>query len=522
MTGRVGQAAARAVSVGRALWPAYLLASVLILCGFGWSLVGDSLSFQSDENAAYLAVMRIGWPRLDPDFYWWGTGLFYQAFAVKTVLTLGGLLTISKHGVFFIGRALSYVSALGAITCTFFWVRRLFDERTARVAACLLSVLPGLVVNAHYFKTDVPMLVWLTAALFLTTEVMTTGALGPVVWLGLTCGYAASMKYSAALLVPVAVTAVLAARPPLARPRALVILLGLVVVGFLIGEPRVWLDRHEILAGVQSVAALNRLGGPLASARPPAWIDYPLDVFPLAMTLPVALLALVGLVPAVRQAGRALLPAAVLVACYVVLLASDNQRLVRYVLPLLPVTAMLAAVAITRIWPAGFSSARLASRLAAVAVIGYAFLFSWSYVRAMAGLDPRLEAAAWVAAHASVDLPIPVLAGRAPTRPPLEPLGYRVTDINGDVRVLAEARSPYVIVSELPDRFYVEHLAASPDEQAVHAYLAAHYAEVVHFEHSQRLGWIDSKAGANIAPDWILPNPRITIYARTSASGPGR
>src|SRR5260370_30058425 len=58
--------------VFKQLWPAYLLASLLILCGFHWSLPNayQDKSFQADGNGAVWAVNQIHFPHLN--LHWFG------------------------------------------------------------------------------------------------------------------------------------------------------------------------------------------------------------------------------------------------------------------------------------------------------------------------------------------------------------------------------------------------------------------------------------------------------------------
>src|SRR5271157_4924759 len=148
------------LTLAKNLWPAYLLASILILYGFygfWWSLPNpyQVSSFQADENVAVLAVSLIHFPHFSPHIFAWGTGLLYQVILVKLVFTLGGLLHASNWGwILAMGRLLVFSSALGAITVLFLLGHKLFDARskrqiawTGRLAAIIVAVLPGFVIN---------------------------------------------------------------------------------------------------------------------------------------------------------------------------------------------------------------------------------------------------------------------------------------------------------------------------------------------------------------------------------------
>ena len=110
-------------------WPAYLLASILILVGFHWSLPSayQDKSFQADENAAVWAVNQIHFPMFNPRWFPWGTGLFYQAYLLKLVFAGGGLVDVSDYWIILMGRLVVFASALGAISVLFLLGRKLFD-----------------------------------------------------------------------------------------------------------------------------------------------------------------------------------------------------------------------------------------------------------------------------------------------------------------------------------------------------------------------------------------------------------
>src|SRR5579883_658858 len=97
------------------LWLPYVLVSILILYGFQWGLPTPPYtvtSFQPDEDAAVWAVAHIGFPHFNPQIMEWGTGLFYQVYLVKKLLTIGGLIHLSEFWLYVFGRLVVYASAL--------------------------------------------------------------------------------------------------------------------------------------------------------------------------------------------------------------------------------------------------------------------------------------------------------------------------------------------------------------------------------------------------------------------------
>jgi len=507
----------RFVSVLKQLWPAYLCASFLILYGFSWGLP-DSLhlfSFQADENAAVHSVQTMHFPSFDPRRYNWGTGLFYQAYLAKKIISLGGLLRTPDHRVFILGRIISYLSALGAITTTYLLGRRLFDEWTGRLAALILSVLPGFVVNSHYFKTDIPMLFWLLVAMLFAYELIASSRLGYVWALGLALGYAASIKYSAALLVPSGLVAIGMADWKL-KPHAWLAFPVAVGIGFIIGEPRLFFNWRDIIAAVHWVKQLNATGQPYAIGRPPAWLDYSVNVLPLSLTLPMLALTGLAVLWAIAKGGKKLLPIWAFICPYYLLVSADNERLVRYTTPLLPFMALLVAYLIKSLREIHFVKQFALPAISIVLL--YVFIFSFSYVQVMAQTDPRVQASNWIIQNIPKGGELPINKDHYTNFPDLPLLGYKRLEIDYNIEELQKAESPYLIFSEFGTRFYLEAIEHYPAHKKFFDYVNANYVDVVHFENSQRIFGIDSKATTRMAQDWLHPNPRITILRRETGA----
>jgi hypothetical protein len=507
------------LEIFKQLWPAYLLASLLILCGFQWSLPSayQDKSFQADENAAVWAVNQIHLPRLNPHWFPWGTGLFYQVYLVKVLFTVGGLFPASDYWMLILGRLVVFASALGAITALFVLARKMFDPSTARLAAILFAVLPGFVINAHYFKTDVPMTFWMLVTMVAAYRLIETGTPRGVLPLGLLVGYTASIKYSAGVLLFVGLLAVWVARRKFQKRLSWWAYLLCVAAGFALGEPvvlRPW-NWKEIITAIRWVGGLNSQGVPYHLGRPPAWIDYPVHVMPYAMTIPMLLAATIALLWVVTIKRREFLPILVFLAFYYLLLAKDNWRLVRYTVPLLPFAALFVAALIAHLRK--MRRIGTISFAAGYAIAAYAFLFSFSYVRVMAQTDPRNQALLWSSQHLPKDQPVPHVGTLYVNLPQLELAGYQVSDVGYSVADLGSAKSPYLIVSEFSTAAYGQAIGHWPEQEKFFANVNANYSEVAHFENSQRLLFVDSKAGRTLPQDWLHPNPRITILMRRSS-----
>ncbi|MGI9146830.1 MAG: ArnT family glycosyltransferase [Chloroflexota bacterium] len=504
----------------RHLWPAYVLASILILYGFGWGLPDNqyqNLSFHADENAIVGGIRGMQFPRLYPGFFAWGTAVFYQVWAIQGIVTLHHLVQLPGDALYLIGRATVYVYALGTLTLTFVLGRRLFGDATGRMAATTLAVMPGFVQSSHYFKTDVPTTFWLVAALLAAYQTLTSRRALYVGLLGLLLGYAASTKYTSIVVFPVGLAAIWMARPlALSFPRAVLLYLAAVGVGFLVGTPYAVLRPQEIINAALDHADLSATVANSASPiGAPAWLDYIIRVLPLSATLTLAMLAAAGLLWSLLRFDRRLLLVWAFVICYFGYLSVDNYRMVRYTVPLLPFVALFIAYLGSCLNRAKLT--RVLGSIGGIAVIGYAFLFSFSYVQVMAEVDPRIQASQWIATHIPTTEPVLVEDTSPTDSPRFDTFGY--TSIQVDYRadrVRHATGSSYLLVSEYATRpFGRVTTATDAEEQAFWSLVATDFVEVARFENSQRLLWLDSKKDpASITHDWLQPNPRITLYQR--------
>ena len=214
--------------------------------------------------------------------------------------------------------------------------------------------------------------VLLTLGVTVTLALLVTGRLE---WAGVAAGLAASAKYPGALLlVPIVVAGFAAWRRVAAS-------LGLAAIAFLLTSPFVaihagaaWGDFHR----VQQFAQEGWLG---FESDPPTPFAFGLRLWE---TLgPLLAVAAVGIVVAVRRRDRGDLVLLSFAAAYGLSLLPSQAHFDRYVLPLVPVLAVLAG----RIRP-----------LVPLALVAAVVPLWWSIAdaRSLTGRDPRLDAAAWI------------------------------------------------------------------------------------------------------------------------------
>ena len=219
--------------------------------------------------------------------------------------------------------------------------------------------------------TDVLLTLGVTATLALLVS-------GRLEWAGLAAGLAASAKYpGAVLLVPLVVAA-------FGAWRRLAAALALAGLAFVVTSPFVVLHAGaawDDLSRVQRLAADGWLGFEDDPATPIAFAGRLWETIG-----PLAIVGLAGVaVTAWRHTRRDLVLLSFLVA-YSVSLLSIEAHFDRYVLPIVPVLAVLAG---RGRWLAG------------AALVACVVPLWWSVgdARALTARDPRLDAAAWVERH---------------------------------------------------------------------------------------------------------------------------
>lgn len=318
------------------------------------------------------------------------------------------------------------------------WLGRVVGGRLCGLAcAAVFGVATTHVAYSRMAVTDVA----LTLGVTLCLALLVTGRLE---WAGAAAGLAASAKYPGALLVvPLAVAGI-------GAWRRLALSLGVAALAFLATSPFVVLnagDAWEDFRRVQELAADGWLG----------FENDPPTPFAFAVRLwdtvgPVALVACAGLAVAVRARRRADLILLSFGAIYAISLLGSSAHFDRYVLPLVPVVAVLAA----RVPP-----------LAAATLVASAVPLWWAVddARTLATHDGRLDAAAWVERNVpagdrlAADPSTLPLTGRPVTRLELPGPG-RPLDVDRDLaRLRAGGVRWLVVAGSVTDRV----LAAADD-----------------------------------------------------------
>ena len=216
---------------------------------------------------------------------------------------------------------------VGGVAAAWWLGRAAYGATAGLVASAVVAVETIGVAYSHAAVTDVPMTALITVSLALAVT-------GRLEWAGVAAGLAASAKYPAVfLLVPLVVAA-------WGRWRRLAISVGLAILAFLATSPFVLVHPQQAWSDASRVQRLARDG----------WLGFEHDSWALfsfsgklwAGLGPVLVIAVAGLVLALRRHTRTDLILAAFVLVYVADLLTIRAHFDRYVLPLVPPLAVLA------------------------------------------------------------------------------------------------------------------------------------------------------------------------------------
>jgi 4-amino-4-deoxy-L-arabinose transferase-like glycosyltransferase len=338
-----------------------LVAGTLRIVGSGYGLPYPLLN--PDEASIVPRAWAIAnGGGLDPGWY------DYPSLLMELVAPVQAPLDDPSYGA---ARAVAVAIGLLGVAAAWWLGRSAYGNAAGLVGAAAVAVATSHVAYSRMAVTDVLLTLGVTVALTLAVG-------GKIELAGIAAGLAASAKYPGALLVvPLLVAG-------WGQWRRLAVAAGLSFAAFALTSPFVLLHASDAWADISRVQRLARAG----------WLGFEDDpVTPLAFLDrlwdalgPFLVLALAGIVLAVLRRRRADLVLASFAVTYWLYLLPLEAHFDRYVLPLIPVLAVLAG------------SMRAA---VPVALVLLAVPLAWSIGDAaeLTGTDARVRADGWIAAN---------------------------------------------------------------------------------------------------------------------------
>jgi 4-amino-4-deoxy-L-arabinose transferase-like glycosyltransferase len=294
------------------------LAAALRLVGIEYGLPFGGLLNPDEQNIVPRAWKMVHGGGLDPHWFDYPSLVLYVLAPFQAWQDQPSYLT---------ARLVIAAFGVGGVAAAWWLGRAAYGRTAGLVAAAIVAVETIGIAYSHMAVTDIPM----TALITVSLALLVTGRLE---WAGLAAGLAASAKYPAVfLLVPLVVAG-------WRQWRRLAISVALAVVAFLATSPFVLVHPHQAWSDASRVQRLARDG----------WLGFDHDSWALFSFTgklwgglgPVLVIAVVGLVFALRRRSRTDVILASFVLVYLADLLTIRAHFDRYVLPLVPALAVFA------------------------------------------------------------------------------------------------------------------------------------------------------------------------------------
>lgn len=302
-------------------------------------------------------------------------------------LEYGGYLDIQANPDKYMlaGRSISVVAGVVLVIATFLVARRVCGSRWALAAAALIALSPLAVTYSHFAVTDMAMTCLLTLATWRLLVATDSGRLRDVLIAAAILGLAVSFKYNAGLfLIPMFAWLVLRRTPRLGRRLAEAGGAGAVALAaFLVGTPYALLDWRTFKHDLQLQNTIQKNGWLGFESTPSGYVYNITPNLTSALGVVALLLVAVGLIAGIKRRGTAdLILWPYIIGTYLYI-SQWNANFDRYLLPVLPIIAVAAALGGKTLWDA-LPQRRRRAGLAAVAV---AALLAQPAIGAVQALD---------------------------------------------------------------------------------------------------------------------------------------
>lgn len=371
-------------------------------------------SFHPDERTVVSGALSFDDP-LDPPYTLYGTlPLYLLRAALQGVEWVFGPAQEAATP-YRIGRGMSALFSILGLLAVWLLGIHVYGPSTAATAVLFLGLAPMDVQQAHFYTVDSLFALLSTAALVATLRAVGSSSLRDCVAVGCLIGLAASVRLNGLLLLPVLGFAHLLRewrgpmswRARLLSPRmwAAFAAAGMVMLAlqpFLLTAPSLlWEIRGPLDFG--HVMRVNR--GALLQLWTLQYLHTTPFVYqwthllPLGVGWPMTVAFALGLVVALRTPDWRRGAILAWIGLYLITSGPLLAKPVRYLLPIVPPLAVLAAELCRQVWLGGRGGARWGLRLLVAALVAYTAVYGLAFMRVCVTEDSRIQAGRWISRH---------------------------------------------------------------------------------------------------------------------------
>ena len=532
-----------------------LLAVFLRFWGISWGLPDTThyYSYHPDENIV-MGVARQVNPlngQFDTKFYNYGSLYIYMVnlgivfsdinFDAKDIA--GVVSALAKT--FLIGRYIAMILGILTVYLVFLLGRRAYGRGVGILAALFMAIMPIHVMHSKFLAVDVPATFFVTMALIFALRISQENyRLRDYLLAGLFVGFAAAIKYNAGLVLLAPIVAhFVHSNTDAQRPTFNIKLFVLPIaagLAFLIGTPGVLINFAKFSQDFKYEMHHVRTGHGLVFVKTGiGWIYHFTHSLWPGMGLPLLLLAVIGLIYALRKRTVSDWILLSFLLTYYLMIGAAQVRFARYIIPLLPIFAILAARVSVELlsYLSAKDPSRHASRYATIVLLvlisGYSLIYSVSIDNMFSRPDTRDLAAAWVKSNvpqgASIGFPTIPWFYTPPIDPSMGaaasgPTRFDKTTMVTEYRLVASRDTEWdsdELLRDLPDhviisQFEYEDRLRLGDPEALKYFdiLKQHYREEKEFSDLPSFLGMHIPLLNKLPHDMSYACPRIVIYVR--------
>ncbi|MBI5376112.1 MAG: glycosyltransferase family 39 protein [Candidatus Schekmanbacteria bacterium] len=152
-----------------------------------WSQIQPALSMFSGDYNPHIFY----YPSFTVYFYFLSFKL--ASFIMPAVFKFSA----SDSSFWMLGRIISAIFGSANVIALYLLAQKIYDRKTAIVSALILAIYPLHVQSSHYAIVDIPLMLWITAALFFMCKAFDEENSRALLLAGIFCGLASSTKYTA-------------------------------------------------------------------------------------------------------------------------------------------------------------------------------------------------------------------------------------------------------------------------------------------------------------------------------------